>query len=243
LQFCYTGELQLEEVVPSTDEVLLEQKRVNNPDRVALRSLGIQPLEEENGGPDQNMQAGRQSEYKFELRVGNSAVHLWVSEKSPEEVQNFTPTAFSHGDLTTLAKTFLFAVRNSCEELLRATILKYEKVLGSVPGKLNSEVWMKSLKMMNEGVFQRLRKQPLDPQERQHLARLSARLKTGSEEKKARESATAPPQQPGTVSHLKCANCNRTHPGECWKCSFCERYGHLNDMCFKNPASTSYRVN
>jgi hypothetical protein len=240
LQFCYTGELQLEEVIPSTDEVLIEQTRANNPDRIALLSLGIQPFGEENGGSDQNMQAGRQSENKFDLRVGNSGVHVWISKKTPEELQKFTPTAFSQGDLTTLAKIFLFAMENSWEELLLATIPKYEKILGSIPGKLNFEVWMDSLSMMNKGVNQKVRKQPLDLQERQRLGRLSDMLKKSFEVEQARESATAQ-QKPGTVSHPKCANCSRTHPAGCWKCSFCERYGHLDNMCFKNPASTSYR--
>jgi hypothetical protein len=187
------------------------------------------------------MQAGRQSEHKFDLCIGESGVYLLGSTKSPEELQNFTPTAFSKGDLTTLAKTFLFAVRNSWEELLRVTIAKYEKLLGSIPGMLNSGVWVESLDMMNEGVNQILRKLPLDLQEQGRLKRLSDRLKKSFGEEEARKSATAPPQQPGTVSYPKCTNCSRTHPGECWKCSFCGRYGHLDNMCFKNPASTSYR--
>lgn len=241
MQFSYTGELQLEEVIPSTDDVLIEQKRVNNPDRVARLSLGIQLSGEEKRGSDQTMQAGRQSEHKFDLCIGESGVYLSGSTKSPEELQNFTPTAFSKGDLTTLAKTFLFAVRNSWEELLRVTIAKYEKLLGSVPGMLNSGVWMESLNLMNEGANQILRKLPLDPQERGRLKRLSDRVKKSFGEEQAGKSVAAPPQQPGTVSHPKCTNCSRTHPGGCWKCSFCGRYGHLDNVCFKNPASTSYR--
>jgi hypothetical protein len=146
----------------------------------------MKPPGEVNEGPDQNMQPGCQSEHTFELCVGNSAVHL-VGKKSPEELQKFKPTAFSKGDLTSLAKTFLFAIANSSEELFLATIRKHENILGSVPDKPNSElntkVWGESLTMMNKGVFERLRN----------------------------------------------------------RCSFCKRYGHLKDTCFKNPASISYK--
>jgi hypothetical protein len=149
--------------------------------------MGMPVPGEENEAPDQNMQPGRQSEHTFELRVGNSAVHLLVGKKSPEELQKFKPTTFSKGDLTTLAKTFLFAIATSSEELFLATIRKYENILGSVPdtlnSELNSEVWMESLTMMNKAVFPRLSIQ----------------------------------------------------------CSFCKRWGHLEDMCFKNAASTSHK--